>query len=147
MPATARAGTVLATVMVSGQRYSNADMFHELRANRVYVDWSLMTHVRKYMKHELHVDLVTEHAREYSVYYINPTPAEAQHDANYRIGRWYSEAVTMFASMTGFPNLQIQAQIMALTLGQQLGLSRVEIDADLGLAPPPAATNGASATP
>ena len=146
-PSNARAAAVLAPIMASGGRYSSYEMWQEMRKAGVYVAYSSarMSDVRKFMRHELGLDVVTEHAREHSVCWLRPTPAEAEKDANYRIHTWYSEAVTMFISMAGFPNLQLQAQIMALTLGQQLGLSRAQIDADLGLPPPP--PPAASATP
>lgn len=132
-PAAGAAARVLIRDMTPGRRYYRWELVTLLEVEGI--DESNLGAALKFARHELRIDIPCDRHRENSVYWTEPTDAEAVDDARKRQERWYSEATTSYRTKVAYLTKvqEFGLRTFCMALGQELGLTPTEIMADLGI--------------
>jgi hypothetical protein len=90
---------------------------------------------KKYLRHELGIDLVCPPHRHNTIYWIEPTVGESEYDARCRMKRMYSESVTSYRTKAGQVSRQVKFALatVARALAEECGIAEDQVERDLGI--------------
>jgi hypothetical protein len=120
--------------LLPGQFYTDDQLKLLLESHGVNSE-SQFTAAKKYLRHELGVDLVCIPRRQNTVYWIEPTVAESEDDARCRMKRMYSESVTSYRTKANQVSRQVKFALatVARAVAEECGIAEDQVERDLGI--------------